>query len=194
MLPRRIRALRDDLEPAAIAEAGSHARKGRRGLRAAGSTGQAQDRWPDPNDMLYQYDCSRDYNPEPHLEEIKAPLYAVNSADDQVNPPELGILEREIKRVKRGRYILIPTSDQTRGHGTHSLPAIWGNYLDELLKESASEIASAAALRCGLRRSPLTARPALRAAQSQAIRCGGGPRRDSTGSAWNPPRAPLFWK
>jgi homoserine O-acetyltransferase len=86
--------------------------------------------------MLYHYDCSRDYNPQPDLEKIKAPLYAVNSADDQVNPPELGILEREIKRMKRGRYILIPTSDETRGHGTHSLPAIWGKYLAELLKES----------------------------------------------------------
>jgi homoserine O-acetyltransferase len=98
--------------------------------------GEARDRWPDPNDMLYQYECSRDYNPQPHLEKIQAPLYAVNSADDQVNPPELGILEREIQRVKRGRYILIPVTDQTRGHGTHSLPAIWGNYLAELLKES----------------------------------------------------------
>jgi homoserine O-acetyltransferase len=86
--------------------------------------------------MLYHYDCSRDYNPQPDLEKIKAPLYAVNSADDQVNPPELGILEREIKRVKHGRYILLPTTDQTRGHGTHSLPAIWGNYLAELMKES----------------------------------------------------------
>jgi homoserine O-acetyltransferase len=95
-----------------------------------------QARPTDPNDMLYHYDCSRDYNPQPDLEKIKAPLYAINSADDQVNPPELGILEREIKRVKRGRYILIPTSDATRGHGTHSLPAIWGNYLAELLKES----------------------------------------------------------
>ena len=90
----------------------------------------------DANDMLYHYDCSRDYNPQPDLEKIKAPLYAVNSADDQVNPPEFGILEREIKRVKRGRYILIPTSDETRGHGTHSLPAIWGKYLAELLKVS----------------------------------------------------------
>ena len=90
----------------------------------------------DANDMLYHYDCSRDYNPAPDLEKIKAPLYAINSADDQVNPPELGILEREIKRVKRGRYILIPASDKTRGHGTHSLPAIWGNYLAELLKKS----------------------------------------------------------
>jgi homoserine O-acetyltransferase len=98
--------------------------------------GEARSRWPDPNDMLYQYECSRDYNPEPHLEKIQAPLYAVNSADDQVNPPELGILEREITRVKHGRYILLPTTDATRGHGTHSLPAIWGNYLAELLKES----------------------------------------------------------
>jgi len=90
----------------------------------------------DANDMLYHYDCSRDYNPRPDLEKIKAPLFAINSADDQVNPPELGILEREIKRVKQGRYILIPTSDETRGHGTHSLPAIWGSYLAELLKLS----------------------------------------------------------
>jgi homoserine O-acetyltransferase len=95
-----------------------------------------QARPTDPNDMLYHYDCSRDYNPQPDLEKIQAPLYAINSADDQVNPPELGILEREIKRVKRGRYILIPTSDQTRGHGTHSLPAIWGRYLAQLLQES----------------------------------------------------------
>jgi homoserine O-acetyltransferase len=90
----------------------------------------------DPNDVLYQIDSSRDYNPQPELGKIEAPLLAVNSADDQVNPPELGILEREIKRVKRGRYILLPISDETRGHGTHSIPAIWGKYLAELLKET----------------------------------------------------------
>jgi homoserine O-acetyltransferase/O-succinyltransferase len=90
----------------------------------------------DANDMLYAFDASRDYNPLPHLEQIQAPLFAVNSADDQVNPPELGILDREMKRVPRGRYILIPISDQTRGHGTHSLPAIWGPYLKELLQAS----------------------------------------------------------
>ncbi len=90
----------------------------------------------DPNDMLYAYDCSREYNPSPHLEKIKAPLYAINSADDLVNPPELGLVEREIKRVKRGRFILLPISDETRGHGTHSIPAIWGPYLAKLLKES----------------------------------------------------------
>ena len=90
----------------------------------------------DANDMLYQFDASRDYNPAPDLEKIKAPLTAINSADDQVNPPELGIMEREIKRVRRGRYVLIPISDQTRGHGTHSLPALWKQYLAELLEES----------------------------------------------------------
>jgi homoserine O-acetyltransferase len=90
----------------------------------------------DANDMLYQFDASRDYNPAPALEKIKAPLVAINSADDQVNPPELGIMEREIKRVQRGRYILIPISDQTRGHGTHSLPAIWQQYLAALLEET----------------------------------------------------------
>src|ERR1051326_5088117 len=91
----------------------------------------------DANDMIYQFEASREYNPLPHLEQIQAPLYAVNSADDQVNPPELGILDREIRRVPRGRYILIPISDQTRGHGTHSLPAIWGGYLAEFLRASA---------------------------------------------------------
>jgi homoserine O-acetyltransferase len=88
----------------------------------------------DANDMLYQYNTSRDYDPSPNLEKITAPLLAINSADDVVNPPELGIMERMMPRVKRGRYILIPTSDQTRGHGTHSLPAVWGKYLEEFLK------------------------------------------------------------
>ncbi|MGI8743047.1 MAG: alpha/beta fold hydrolase [Bryobacteraceae bacterium] len=90
----------------------------------------------DANDMIYAFESSRFYNPEPYLDTIRAPLYAINSADDQVNPPELGIGEREIKKVKRGRFILIPASDQTRGHGTHSMPAIWGKYLAQLLDES----------------------------------------------------------
>ena len=90
----------------------------------------------DANDMLYYFQASREYNPAPSLEKIVAPLYAINSADDQVNPPELGLMEREIGKVKRGRFILIPISDQTRGHGTHSLPAIWGEYLRELLEKT----------------------------------------------------------
>ncbi len=87
----------------------------------------------DANDLLYQFEASEDYDPSSGLEKITAPLFAVNSADDQVNPPELGILEREIRRVKRGRYILLPITSATRGHGTHSLPEIWGGYLKELL-------------------------------------------------------------
>jgi homoserine O-acetyltransferase len=89
-------------------------------------------------DMLYQFDSSRDYNPEPDLQKIRAPLLAINSADDVVNPPELGILERTIQRVKHGRYILLPITDQTRGHGTHSLPAIWKEHLAWLIENSAS--------------------------------------------------------
>ena len=90
----------------------------------------------DANDMLYYFDASSDYNPSPMLDRIKAPLYAINSADDVVNPPELGILDREIKKVAHGRYILIPTSDETRGHGTHSRAVVWKTYLLELLAES----------------------------------------------------------
>jgi homoserine O-acetyltransferase len=92
----------------------------------------------DANDLVYQFDASRDYNPLPHLADIRAPLYAINSADDQVNPPELGILDEAIHKVPRGRYILLPITPETRGHGTHSLPAIWGKYLGELL--AASEV------------------------------------------------------
>ena len=88
----------------------------------------------DANDMLYAYEASRDYDPSPYLEQILAPLFAINSADDEVNPPELGILEREIKRVPKGRYILLPLSAGTRGHGTHSMPALWSQYLEELLR------------------------------------------------------------
>jgi homoserine O-acetyltransferase/O-succinyltransferase len=90
----------------------------------------------DANDMLYAFDASRDYDPEPGLGKIEAPLVAVNSADDQVNPPELGLMELRIHKVKRGRFILIPISDETRGHGTHSLPTLWKHHLAELLKES----------------------------------------------------------
>jgi len=90
----------------------------------------------DANDLLYQVDASRDYDPAPALEQITAPLLAINSADDQVNPPELGILEQEIQRVQQGRCVLFPTSGKTRGHGTHSLPEIWKPHLAELLEES----------------------------------------------------------
>ena len=88
----------------------------------------------DANNMLYYFNSSREYNPSPQLEKITAPLFAINSADDLINPPELGILEREIKRVKNGRFILLPITPQTRGHGTHTVASIWKDYLAELLK------------------------------------------------------------
>jgi homoserine O-acetyltransferase len=90
----------------------------------------------DANDVIYAFDASRFYNPSPYLSKITAPLFAVNSADDEVNPPELGIMEREIKKVKNGRYILLPITDKTAGHGTHSNPAIWHEYLKQLLEIS----------------------------------------------------------
>jgi homoserine O-acetyltransferase/O-succinyltransferase len=96
----------------------------------------------DANDLLYQVDSSRDYDPSSGLEKIKAPLTQVNSGDDFINPPELGIAEREIKRVKNGRFILIPASDQTHGHGTHTWAAVWQQYLAQLLQASQTPAAN----------------------------------------------------
>ncbi|OGU33582.1 MAG: hypothetical protein A3K13_06440 [Gemmatimonadetes bacterium RIFCSPLOWO2_12_FULL_68_9] len=90
----------------------------------------------DANDVLYALEASEDYHPGPGLEKIRAPLFAVNSADDLVNPPELGILEREIKRVPRGRAVVIPLSDATRGHGSHTVAPLWKQYLEQLLRDS----------------------------------------------------------
>lgn len=90
----------------------------------------------DANDVLYQWESSDDYNPSPGLERIRAVLLAINSADDERNPIELGILEREIKRVKNGRYVLIPGSDQTRGHGTTAMAALWKAHLADLLQKA----------------------------------------------------------
>jgi homoserine O-acetyltransferase len=91
----------------------------------------------DANDVLYAVQASFDYDPGPDLGKIKAPLLAINFADDLINPPELGILDREIKRVPRGKAIVMPQTDKTKGHGTHTLAAVWKNHLLELLKESA---------------------------------------------------------
>jgi homoserine O-acetyltransferase len=90
----------------------------------------------DANDVLYQISASWDYDPNPGLEKIRAPLYAVNSADDLINPPELGILEREIKRVQHAKAVIVPLSKDTRGHGTHTMAAVWKQYLAELLQSS----------------------------------------------------------
>jgi len=90
----------------------------------------------DANDILYALESSRDYDPGPGLERITAPLFAINSADDIINPPELQILEREITRVSRGRAIVLPLTERTTGHGTHTQAALWKPYLVELLAAS----------------------------------------------------------
>lgn len=87
----------------------------------------------DANDMLYAFGASEDYNPAPRLSRIKAPLLAINSADDQVNPPELGIMEAAMRKTPRGRYALLPISEHTRGHGTHTLAGLWKHHLAAFL-------------------------------------------------------------
>jgi len=90
----------------------------------------------DANDVLYALEASHDYDPGPNLEKIQTPLLAINFADDLINPPELGILEREIKRVPHGRALVIPLSDKTRGHGSHTVAPLWKDQLVDLLKET----------------------------------------------------------
>jgi homoserine O-acetyltransferase len=90
----------------------------------------------DANDVLYALRASGDYDPSRDLERITAPVMFVNSADDFINPPELGIAEREIKRVRRGKFVLLPASTATHGHGTHTWAALWKPYLVELMAES----------------------------------------------------------
>ena len=91
----------------------------------------------DANDFLYAVSASRNYDPSPGLDEITIPVMWINSSDDFINPPELGIAEREVKRLKRGHFVLLPASDQTYGHGTHTHAAVWQQYLKQLLDESA---------------------------------------------------------
>ena len=90
----------------------------------------------DANDMLYAVSASRNYDPSADLEKITVPVMWLNSADDFINPPELGIAEKLALRLPHGRFIMIPISDQTRGHGTHTMAAVWQDHLAELLKES----------------------------------------------------------
>jgi homoserine O-acetyltransferase/O-succinyltransferase len=87
----------------------------------------------DANDFLYQFDASRDYDPSPNLQRITAPALFINSADDQVNPPELGLAERYAAMMPRTKFILLPITPDTRGHGTHSAPKVWGGYLSAFL-------------------------------------------------------------
>ena len=88
----------------------------------------------DANDFLYQWEASRDYDPSPGLERVQAALLAINSADDERNPPELGIMERELKRIKNGRMYLIPASAETRGHGTTGMAKLWKQQLQDFLQ------------------------------------------------------------
>ena len=90
----------------------------------------------DTNDVLYAIEASRDYDPSGALEQIRAPLLAVNSADDYVNPPDLGLMEREISRVPRGRFVLVPQGPGTRGHQSHTMAYLWKGELARLLEDS----------------------------------------------------------
>jgi homoserine O-acetyltransferase len=90
----------------------------------------------DANDFLYQWDASRDYNPSPGLERVQAALLAINSADDERNPPELGVMEPALKRIKNGRLYLIPASEDTRGHGTTAMAKFWKQQLQEFLQSA----------------------------------------------------------
>jgi homoserine O-acetyltransferase len=90
----------------------------------------------DANDMIYYLNASRNYNPEPKLQTIAAPVLWINSADDFINPPELGIAEKEVQRMPHAKFILIPISEKTRGHGTHTDAAEWKDYLAAFLRET----------------------------------------------------------
>ncbi len=90
----------------------------------------------DANDFIYYFNASRNYDPSPHLDRIVAPVLWINSADDFINPPELGIAEKMVKRMPHARFILIPISDATRGHGTHTVAAVWKDDLAEFMRET----------------------------------------------------------
>jgi homoserine O-acetyltransferase/O-succinyltransferase len=90
----------------------------------------------DANNFIYYVNASRNYDPSPYLDRITAPVLWINSADDFINPPELGIAERMVKRMPHARFILIPISEATRGHGTHTVAAVWKDYLSEFLRET----------------------------------------------------------
>jgi homoserine O-acetyltransferase len=117
----------------------------------SGPTRDDADRWigeqlktrlatTDGDDLLYAIESSSDYDPSAQLERITAPLLAINSADDFINPPELGILEAAMKRVKYGRYILIPVSDVTHGHSTHTWALVWERELRDFLAHNAPSV------------------------------------------------------
>ena len=125
-------AVHHDVGAEGAAPPGADARQG--GLRDPRVSRTSIRADKDANDVVYEFNASRNYDPSANLEKITAHVLAINSADDFVNPPELGVVEQLMPRVKNGKFILLPITDQTRGHGTHSLPAIWKGYLAEFLK------------------------------------------------------------
>jgi len=92
----------------------------------------------DANDLIFYTNASRNYDPSPHLDRITVPVLWINSADDYINPPELGIAEKMVTHMPHARFILLPITDQTRGHGTHTVAAVWKDYLAEFM--SATEL------------------------------------------------------
>src|SRR5439155_17303607 len=117
-------------------------------MQATLATRDSADRWLaresarripmlDANDLLYQLAASRDYDPSAKLAAIRVPLVLVNSADDFINPPELGIAERELQHVSKGQFVLIPAGENTHGHGSHTWAALWKQHLAALLAETA---------------------------------------------------------
>jgi len=88
----------------------------------------------DANDLIFYVNANRNYDPSPNLEKITTPVLWINSADDYINPPELGIAEKMVKRMPNARFILLPISDATRGHGTHTVAAVWKDYLAEFMR------------------------------------------------------------
>jgi homoserine O-acetyltransferase len=90
----------------------------------------------DANDMMYYVNASRNYNPAPRLGTIAVPVLWINSADDFINPPELGIAQKMVGEMPRAKFVLIPISDATRGHGTHTVAAVWKDYLAEFMRET----------------------------------------------------------
>jgi homoserine O-acetyltransferase len=97
-------------------------------------------RWKamDANDYIYQLDASRDYDPSGELDKITVPVMWINSADDVINPPDLGLAEALAPKIKNGQYVLIPASERTHGHGTHTWAAVWQDHLKALLARSAN--------------------------------------------------------
>jgi len=90
----------------------------------------------DANNFLFYVNASRNYDPSLHLDRITVPVLWINSADDFINPPELGIAQEMVKRMPHARFILLPITDATRGHGTHTSAAIWKDYLAEFMRQS----------------------------------------------------------